>query len=115
MSQQPIIRNVTSMDRGPVVRLTTEDVLKAARAYVGEFTTRDIAAVLHVDEYNVRIAMAWLVRRGVVENVGTKKRRLPALSARRFRGTYTVVLYRANEEAAPVDFAELNRLSWYGG
>lgn len=110
MSQQPIIRNVTTMDRGPVVRVTTEDVLKAVRAYVGEFTTYDIARMLGAEEYPVRAAMSWLVKRGIVEKVGTMERRLPPPVGRRLHGeVYFVVLYRVKEEAAPVDFAALNR------
>jgi len=115
MSQQPIIRNVTTMDRGPVVRVTTGDVLKAVRAYVGEFTTYDIAGVLGVEEYPVRAAMSWLVKRGIVEKVGTKERRLPAPIGRRLHGdVYAVSLYMVKEEAAPVDFSALNRAFGFG-
>ena len=107
MSQQPIIRKVTTTDRGPVVRVTTEDVLKAVRAYVGEFTTYDIAGVLGAEEYPVRAAMSWLVKRGIVEKVGTIERRLPAPASRRHSEVYPVSLYRVKEEAVPVDFTAL--------
>ena len=115
MSQQPIIRNVTTMDRGPVVRVTTEDVLKAVRAYQGDFTTYDIAGVLGVEEYPVRAAMSWLVKRGIAEKVGTLERRLSPPAGRRLHGeVYPVSLYRVKEEAVPVDFAALNRAFGYG-
>lgn len=110
MGQQPIIRNVTTLDRGPVIRVTTEDVLQAVTAYVGEFTTYDIARVLGVEEYPVRAAMSWLLKRGVVEKVGTKERRLPPPAGRRLHGdVYPVSVYRVKETAAPADFAALNR------
>jgi hypothetical protein len=110
MGQQKIIRNVSTMDRGPVVRVTTEDVLQAVRAYVGDFTTYDIARVLGTEEYPVRAAMSWLVKRGIVERIGTTERTLLPVKGRRLHGdTYTVALYRAKEEAAPVDFSALNR------
>lgn len=116
MGQQKIIRNVSTMDRGPVVRVTTEDVLKAVRAYEGEFTTYDIARVLGVEEYPVRAAMSWLVKRDIVERIGITDRPLPQVQGKRMHcETYTVVLYRAKEEAAPVDFSALNRLFGYGG
>lgn len=115
MSQQPIIRNVTTMDRGPLVRVTTEDVLKAVRDYEGEFTTYDIAGVLGVEEYPVRAAMSWLVKRGIVEKVGTKERKLPPLAGRRLHGdVYSVSLYQVKEVAESVDFAALNRIFGFG-
>ena len=110
MSQQPIIRNVTTLDRGPVVRTTTEDVLKAVRAYDGEFTTYNIAGVLGVEEYPVRAAMSWLLKRGIVEKVGAKERRLPRVPGKRMHAdTYPVALYQIKEQAGDVDFAALNR------
>lgn len=108
MGQQKIIRNVATMDRGPVVRVTTEDVLQAVRAYQGDFTTYDIARVLGIEEYPVRAAMSWLVKRGIVERIGTIERTLQPVNGRRLHGdTYTVALYRVKEEAAPVDFSAL--------
>lgn len=104
MSQQPIIRNVTSMDRGPVVRVTTEDVLKAVRAYQGDFTTCDIAGVLRVEEYHVRIAMSWLSKRNLIEKAGKKKRYTATAHE-----PYLVTAYRVPEQGGPVDFAVLTR------
>lgn len=107
---QQIIRNVSTLDRGPVVRATTDEVLNAVRAYQGEFTTYDIARVLSIEEYPVRAAMSWLVKRGIVERIGTTERKLQPVKGRRLHGeTYPVALYRAKEEAVPVDFSALNR------
>lgn len=114
MSQQPIVRNVTTLDRGPVVRVTTEDVLKAAKCYGEEFTTREIAFELDVDEYPVRMAVSWLVKRGIFEKVGTTKRKLSPPIGRRLHGSvYPVSLYQVKEQSAPVDFAALNRAFGY--
>ena len=110
MSQQPIIRNVTTLDRRPVVRVSTENVLQAVTSYVGEFTTYEVAGVLGVEEYPVRAAMSWLLKRGFVEKVGTKERRLPLPAGRRLHGdVYPVSVYQAKEQAGEVDFAALNR------
>lgn len=107
---QQIIRNVSTLDRGPVVRATTDEVLKVVMAYQGEFTTYDIARVSGIEEYPVRAAMSWLVKRGIVERIGTTERTLQPVKDRRLHGDrYTVALYRAKEEAAPVDFNALNR------
>lgn len=108
MGQQKIIRNVSTLDRGPVVRATTDEVLKAVRDYQGDFTTYDIARALGIEEYPVRAAMSWLVKRQIVERIGTTERPLPPVPGKRLHGdTYTVALYRAREEAAPVDFSAL--------
>lgn len=105
MSQQKIIRNVTTMDRGPVVRVTTEDVLKAARAYEDDdFTTYDIAFEMDVEEYPVRAAMSWLLKRRLVEVCGKR-----FLFTKTNHVKYPVVLYRVRPEATEADFAALNR------
>lgn len=104
MSQQPIIRNVTTMDRGPVVRVTTDDVLKAVRAYVGQFTTYDIARELGAEEYPVRAAVSWLNRYKVIEAV-------PCVRTRRYTKTngevYSATVYQLRPEANPCDFEAL--------
>lgn len=108
MSQQEIITNVSTFDRG-VARVTSEKVLRAVRGCEGDFTTLDIAGLLGLEEYPVRVALSWLVRRGIVERVGTEPRRLPVRKGRGHRETYPATLYRAKKEAAPVDFNTLYR------
>lgn len=109
MSRQKIIANVSTFDRGSVVRVTSEKVLEAVRACEGDFTTQDIAGRLGLEEYPVRAALSWLVRRGIVEMVGTEPRRLPVRKGRGQRETYPATLYRAKKEAVPVDFNTLYR------
>lgn len=104
MGRTPIIRNVTTMDRGPCIRASTDDVLKAVRAYEGDFTTYDIAQVLGVAEYPVRVAMSWLVRRGIVERVGSAKRPFLQSAGWHLQGrTYSVYQYRVRGDDAPAD------------
>lgn len=110
MSQQPIIRHVSTMDRGPAVRVTTDDVLQAVEAYAGAFTTYDIAKVLGIEEYPVRAAMSWLVKRGIVEKIGSRERPLSAAPGKRMHSeSYSVSLYRvkAKERSPEVDFTAL--------
>jgi len=110
MSRQKIIANVSTFDRGSVVRVTSEKVLEAVRACEGDFTTQDIAGQLGIGEYQVRAALSWLVRRGIVERVGAEPRRLPVRKGRGQRETYPATLYRAKKEASQVDFKVLYRV-----
>lgn len=109
MGQQQIISNISTLDRGASPVVTADDVLKAARECRGGFTTYDIARALGVEEYPVRVAITWLVRRRAVERIGTEKRPLPARPKHGNRETYPATLYRVKDEAAPVDFSALNR------
>lgn len=109
MSQQPIIRNVTTMDRGPVVRVTTEDVLKAVRAYKGDFTTFEIAERMGVPEYPVRAAMSWLLKRNLIERAGEKKRYTATAHV-----PYWATTYQVREHGGAPDFSALNRAFGYG-
>lgn len=109
MGRTPIIRNVTTMDRGPGIRASTDNVLMAVRAHGGDFTTYDIAQVLGVEEYPVRVAMSWLVRRGIVERVGLAERPFLQSAGRHLQGrTYSVYQYRVRGDDAPAEvFAAL--------
>ena len=107
MSQQKIITNVSTFDRGVVARVTSDKVLQAVRGCEGDFTTLDIAGLLGLEEYPVRAALSWLVRHGIVERVGTEPRRLPVRKGRGQRETYPAALYRVKEEKAPADFGAL--------
>lgn len=72
MSQQKIIRNVSSLDRGPVEPLPVERVYEAVKN-LGEgveFSSRDIAETLGVREYKVRGSIGWLLKRNIVETAG---------------------------------------------
>lgn len=95
------------------VRVNQNTVIEAIRDYVLQssaehFTTLEIARYMGVEEYPVRAAMSWLVKRGIVEKVGTIERRLPPPVGRRLHGeVYWVSLYQVKEEAAPVDFSAL--------
>lgn len=99
MTQQTIIRRVTTMDRGPLVRVTTAEVLKIVEAHRGEFSSFDISEKMGVPEYPVRAAMSWLLNRRVIEKVGTRKR----YTALRHE-VYWATTYRVREKSAPVDF-----------
>ena len=99
MTQQTIIRRVTTMDRGPLVRVTTAEVLKIVEAHRGEFSSFDISEKMGVPEYPVRAAMSWLLNRRVIEKVGTQKR----YTAHRHE-VYWATTYRVREKSAPVDF-----------
>ena len=99
MTQQTIIRRVTTMDRGPLVRVTTAEVLKIVEAHKGEFSSFDIAEKMGVPQYPVRAAMSWLLNRRVIEKVGTQKR----YTAHRHE-VYWATTYRVREKSAPVDF-----------
>ena len=102
MTQQTIIRRVTTMDRGPLVRVTTAEVLKVVEAHRGEFSSFDISEKMGVPEYPVRAAMSWLLNRRVIEKVGTRKR----YTALRHEA-YWATTYRVREQSAPVDFMAL--------
>ena len=102
MTQQAIIRHVVTMDRGPLVRITTDDVQKVVEAHSGEFTSFDVADKIGVPEYPVRAAMSWLLKRRVIEKAGTRKR----YTTHRHEA-YWVTTYRVREQSAPVDFSGL--------
>ena len=107
MSQQKIITNVSTFDRGVVARVTSDKVLQAVRGCRGGLTTYDIARSLGTGEYQVRAAISWLVRRGIVERIGIAKRPLPARKKHGNRETYPAALYRVKEEKTPADFGAL--------
>jgi hypothetical protein len=50
MTQQTIIRHVVTMDRGPLVRITTDDVQIVVEAHSGEFTSFYVAEKIGVPE-----------------------------------------------------------------
>lgn len=103
--QQQIIRNVTTMDREAPARVTTEDVLKAVRAYPGEeFSTFDIAEVMGVPEYPVRAAASWLLKRGDIEKAGEQRRYTASAHE-----AYWATTYRIRERGTVADFSTLNR------
>ena len=109
MSQQQIIRNVTTLDRGPVQsRSTAEVVFEAVMKEMEEFTTRDVAAAVGVDEYSVRAALSWLLKRKVVELVGKVSRPYPPEAGQHLRSrSYTVSVYRVIERGQAPDFSLL--------
>ena len=92
---------------GGVARVTSDKVLQAVRECRGGLTTYDIARSLGTGEYQVRAAISWLVRRGIVERIGIAKRPLPARKKHGNRETYPAALYRVKEEKAPADFGAL--------
>lgn len=106
------------------VRVTTDTALQAIKQHVDRvgkehFTTIEIAKDMGADEYHVRIAFSWLTRYKAIERVpGVRsKRYLPPSTdpnCRRHGNSYSVSVYRIREEAAPVDFAALNRLFGFG-
>jgi len=102
MTQQAIIRHVVTMDRGPLVRVTTAEVLRVVKVYSGEFTSFDIAEKMGVPEYPVRAAMSWLLNRRVIEKAGARKR----YTAHRHEA-YWATTYRVREQSEPVDFMAL--------
>ncbi|MBU1363947.1 MAG: hypothetical protein KKE51_09020 [Gammaproteobacteria bacterium] len=98
------------------IRVTTDTALQAIKKHVDSagkehFTTVEIARVMGADEYHVRIAFSWLTRFKAIE-------RVPGVRSVRYTETqgekYSASVYRIREEAAPVDFAALNRLFGYG-
>ncbi|GEM_PF-5619498 len=102
MTQQAIIRHAVTMDRGPLVRITTDDVQKFVEAHSGEFTSFDIAEKMGAPEYPVRAAISWLLNRRVIEKAGTRKR----YTAHRHEA-YWATTYRVRERSALVDFRAL--------
>lgn len=102
MTQQTIIRRVTTMDRGPLVRVTTAEVLRIVEVHSGEFTSFDIAEKMGVPEYPVRAAMSWLLNRRVIEKAGARKR----YTAHR-HDAYWATTYKMKPQSAPVDFRVL--------
>ncbi|MBN8285467.1 hypothetical protein [Zoogloea sp.] len=109
MSQQQIIRNVTTLDRHPAPRRSTAEIVcQSVMAQGGEFTTRDIAEAVGVDEYSVRAALSWLLKRKIVAPAGEASRPYPASAGQRLQGkSYTVTLYRVVERGQAPDFAAL--------
>ena len=109
MGQQQVIRNVTTLDRGPVPRRSTAEVVfKAVIKEGGEFTTRDVAAAVGVDEYSVRAALSWLIKRKVVELVGKTSRPYPPEAGQHLRSrSYTVSVYRVIERGQAPDLSLL--------
>ncbi len=110
MSQQ----HTSTTERVPVVRVSTEAVKKAIEQYVEQFesrfTTADIARFMEVDEYPVRAAVSWLARYGLIEIIpGVRSKRYLSQDCRRHSDDYSVSVYQIKEQAAPVDFAALNR------
>lgn len=105
MTQQKIIRNVTTMDRGPLVCVTTDDVAKVIESVVGEFTTFDIAEQMGVPEYPVRAAMSWLLKRGDIAKAGQRQR-----FTARMHEVYWATTYVRVVRGEPADFATLTRV-----
>jgi 23S rRNA pseudoU1915 N3-methylase RlmH len=63
---QRIIRNESAFDRGLFCRVTTNQVLHVARQLEGKnWTTKDLATHLDVNEQQVRASVSWLVNGSV--------------------------------------------------
>lgn len=110
MTQQKIIRNVTTLDRH-IITVTTEQVIEAIGSLdVDVWTTRDISDFLkehgqQVKEQAVRATIKKLKSRNLIRQVGvmtrdTKTRHQP----------YRVIYYEICLPSAPVDFNLLNRV-----
>jgi hypothetical protein len=102
--------------------LATDAVRKAIEQFVKDrsenrFTTADIARFIGVEEYPVRAAVSWLARYGMVETIpGVRSKRYRSMPTdrRSHDDDYSVSVYQVKEQAAPVDFAALNRAFGYG-
>lgn len=83
-------------------RVSTSDVLKIAKQIPDEFTTADIADAMGEREYNIRVALAWLVRSGLIERCGVRELFTKSGKARYFANTY-----RVRQDVTEVDFKTL--------
>lgn len=116
MNKAQTIRNVTTLDRGQLARVTTAQVLEAVRKFPGpEFSTNDIARSIRAPEHPVRAAISWLVNRHILEKAGSREllTRPVRREATKFKPgacePYTATLYRLKPEDAAVDFSALYR------
>ena len=85
-------------------RVSTSEVLRIAKQISDEFTTADIASAMGEPEYNIRVALSWLVRRGLVERCGERE-----LFTKSGEQRYFVNTYRVKQGVAEVDFDTLMR------
>lgn len=110
MSQQQIIRHVTTLDRH-IITVTTEQVIEAIGALTPDvWTTRDVAKYLEenghqVKEQAVRATIKKLKRMNLIRRVG-----LMARNTTTRHQPYRVIYYEICLPSAPVDFVLLNRV-----
>lgn len=83
--------------------VTTETVLAAVKKLpIESFTTFEIAEDMGVPEYPVRAAVSWLLKGGVIERSGARKRYTATGNEPYFATTYVL-----KQKAAPADFSAL--------
>lgn len=109
-----------------MTQVTTDAVLEAIRLHSDSkgalpdidhpdsgaaVSTVDIALLMGVPEYPVRVAFSWLVRYGLIEPIkGTCCMRRTRVTGER----YTATLYRLRAESGPADFDALYKVFFPG-
>lgn len=81
-------------------------VVRNVGILIGEpWSTQDIAGLLCANEYQVRAAVGWLLKKGQAIEVGER-----LLKSEKTGGRHKASLYRIIEDDQPSDFSILNRV-----
>lgn len=78
-------------------------IVRNVAGVIGDpFSTHDMASLLGAEEYQVRAAIGWLIKKGQVAEVGER-----VFHTRKLGKRYTAKLYQAVEEKKTADFGIL--------